>query len=131
MKTIDVYFGKLIFKEHLLYLSFVPDYEVKPEDIEFINQKGIEHFKEQPYAMIVDLQNNVSSTPEARAFGAKNKYLHQHIAYGLVAKSLAEKLLVNFVIRFNKPAVPSRLFTSLKSCENWIKIKIKHRIPNL
>jgi hypothetical protein len=130
MKQIDQSFGKLIFKETILYVSFIPDFEITPEVIESIHKKGLEHFKDEPYAIIVDFKNNISSTPEARVFGSKNKYMHQHIAYGMVASSLAEKLLVNFFITFNKPKVPSRLFTTIESCETWIKTKISLKLVN-
>lgn len=130
MKEIKLAFGTLTFKDEIMYVTFIPEFEVTSEVIEIIHINGLEHFKDKLFAIIVDFKNNISSTPEARAFGASNKYMKQHIAYGLVAKSLAEKLLVNFFIRFNKPKVPSRLFTSMQSCENWIKIKIRHKLAN-
>lgn len=130
MKEIETYFGKLIFNGKILYVNFHPSFEITPDVIEFIHLKGKEHFADVKYAVIVDFRNNVSSTHEARSYGANNKYMHQHIAYGLVAKSLAEKLLVNFFIRFNKPKVPSKLFISMNSCENWVKIKIKQTLTN-
>lgn len=126
MGALKEYFGQLAFKKSILYIRFLPEFEVTPKEVELIHQKGIDHFKENRYAIIVDFSNNASSTPEARAFGAVNKYIHQHIAYGVVATSLAEKLLVNFFIKFNKPNVPCRLFTTMQACENWIKIKINH-----
>jgi len=130
MKEIMTDFGKLIFKDEILYVSFISDFEITPAIIKYIHKKGAEHYQDAAYAIIADLRNNSSSSPEARQYGANNTYMHQHIAYGLVAKSLAEKLLVNFFIRFNKPQVPSRLFASMQSCENWIKIKIRHKRTN-
>lgn len=128
MKEQKTDFGTLIFGEHILYVSFKPSFEITPEVIEYIHIHGKMHFKELPFAIIVDFRSNVSSSHEARSYGAKNEYMHQHIAYGLVAKSLAEKLLVNFFIRFNKPDVPSRLFTLMQSCENWVNIKIRQKL---
>ena len=130
MEATNEYFGTLVFKKSTLYIKFLPEFEVTQKEVELIHQKGLEHYQERLYAIIVDFSNNASSTPEARSFGAANKYIQQHIAYGIVAKSLAEKLLVNFFIKFNKPKVSCRLFNCMKSSENWIEIKIRQKLTN-
>ena len=38
----------------------------------------------------------------------------------LVTKSLPQKLIANFIIRFQKPLVPTRTFSKLEEAEKWL-----------
>ena len=48
----------------------------------------------------------------ANEFSASEEGLRFTIADALVVKSLAQKILANFYLKFNKPAKPSKIFTS-------------------
>ncbi|MDF2438503.1 MAG: hypothetical protein K0Q95_2879 [Bacteroidota bacterium] len=54
-----------------------------------------------------------ASTPEA------NKYT---IASAFVVKSIAQKLLGNAYVTFNKPVTPTRIFTDEQDALRWLEI---------
>lgn len=59
-------------------------------------------------------------TPEARAFAAASNHSNRRIAMAYVTTSLANRLLGNFYIQFNKPIVPTRIFNSEISAHEWL-----------
>ena len=57
---------------------------------------------------------------KARAFSASVLGLKYTIADALVVKNLAQKLMGNFYLNFNRPKKPSRIFTSSEDATKWL-----------
>lgn len=64
------------------------------------------------YTSIDNSARQFLSTPEAG---------EQSIAEAYVIKSLAQRLLLNFLIRVNGTPVPAKFFTDIKEAEHWLK----------
>jgi len=62
-----------------------------------------------------------SVSKEARDFMASNESLLYSTAEAFLVKSLPQKLLINFYIQFNKPLVPTQIFTSKEKAIVWLK----------
>ncbi len=63
----------------------------------------------------------------ASEFSASEEGLLYTIADAFVVKSLAQKILASFYLKFNKPPKPSKIFTNEKAALEWLLsfIKIK------
>lgn len=61
-----------------------------------------------------------SVTKEAREFMASNESLIYSKAEAFLVKSLSQKMLVNFYIKFNKPLVPTQSFTVKEKAIEWL-----------
>lgn len=59
-------------------------------------------------------------TNDARDFSASKEGLRFSMAEALVVKNLAQKLVVNFYLKFNKPSVPSRAFNTEEEAIKWL-----------
>ncbi len=59
--------------------------------------------------------------PETRAFLASEESLLYSKAEAFLLKSLAQKLLINFYIKFDKPLVPTKVFTKEEEAIIWLK----------
>jgi hypothetical protein len=59
-------------------------------------------------------------TPEARTFLAKADSNPYSSATAYITKTLAEKLLANAFIHFNKPVRPTKMFTSEAKAIEWL-----------
>jgi len=59
-------------------------------------------------------------TNDARDFSASKEGLRFSMAEALVVKNLAQKLVVNFYLKFNKPSVPSKAFNSEEEAIKWL-----------
>ena len=123
-------FGLLSCEGQILFINFTPDMELNNQDIKELNDIAVHDFKLEKYAMVVDIRGNAYTTPESRKFSADNPYVKNHIAYGIVVSSIAEKLRVNFFIDFNRPKVPTRMFTDMDECIQWLNEKITESLSN-
>lgn len=68
--------------------------------------------------VFASLRTLVSS--EALKFMATPESVKYSLAEAYVVKSTAQKILVNFYLRFNKPSVPTRFFSDTKKAEKWL-----------
>jgi len=62
-----------------------------------------------------------SVSTEAREWGGTEEATRFSIAEAYVIQSLAQKMIANFYLRFDKPAVPTRFFNSKEEAERWLK----------
>lgn len=53
-------------------------------------------------------------------FSASEEGQRYTIADALVVKSLSQKILANFYLKFNKPAKPTRIFTNEEEAITWL-----------
>ena len=59
-------------------------------------------------------------TSDARDFSASKEGLRFSIAEAMVVKNLAQRLIVSFYLKFNKPAVPSKAFDNEEDAIKWL-----------
>jgi len=99
--------------------------EITRKDILEINEAKKKLAGNQPHIVlfIAPIHGNVTS--EARAAAASKEVCHNAIAKAIVTKSLAQRLVANFFLRFNKPPVPTKLFSIEKEAMDWLKMMRK------
>ena len=68
--------------------------------------------------MMVD--STTQFTNDARDFSASKQGLRFSKAEALVVKTLAQRLVVNFYLKINKPSVPSKAFDTEESAIEWL-----------
>lgn len=125
-------YGRIVFKDDILYSYFDENVVVTPEIIRDLNSIGVKLSEGRKYFSIADIRRNVTSNKEARAYAANNEYIVYHIASAIIGNSLPVNLLVNFFININRPKVPTRLFRTEKDALDWFKkIKINHTEKSL
>ena len=57
---------------------------------------------------------------EARKFSASDEVMKHCSAIAFLSKTMGEKLLANFFIKFMKPSKPTRFFSTHDECINWL-----------
>lgn len=77
------------------------------------------------YLTLVDARSEVSITKEAQKLGTKPEYSVNQIAQAIIATSVANRLIGNFLINFYKPASPTKLFTNAKEALEWLNNCLK------
>lgn len=100
----------------------MPTHELKDalENVELTKQilKG----KARP--LLVDMTTTKSMAREAREEYAKAGVDSIVTAIGIVTKSAISRIVANFFLSFNKPAVPTRLFDNAEAAKKWL---MQHR----
>ena len=75
-------------------------------------------FKESLVLMVPN--NGTHFTAESRTFSASEEGLRYTIADAMIAKNLAQKLIVSFYLKLNKPPKPSKAFSNEEEAINWL-----------
>lgn len=58
---------------------------------------------------------------DARTFSGSEEVMKHCSAIAFLSKTIAEKLLANFFIKFNKPSKPTKAFTNESEAIAWLK----------
>ena len=77
--------------------------------------------KGKTYATLIDISRLKSVTKEARDFLAEGKAVEHLSATALYTNSAVSRLAANFFLSFNKPNVPSKVFTNEALALSWLK----------
>lgn len=127
-KEIQREYGLVAYEDDVLYSYINENVVLTPEIVEDINRIGFEYSEGRMHFSLADLRANVTSTKEARAYAADNKYMANHIAYSILGNSLPVILVANFFINIHKPKIMTRLFKTEKEALEWFeKIREKRR----
>lgn len=113
--------GILEYRRRILTVRVKEGLEISEKTLHTIFTEAAKLAGNESYAFLADMRKQVSSSPSARRYGAKNPFQKNHLAYALLAENLAEVMLSNFFIKVNRPAVPSRLFRDEESAINWLE----------
>ncbi|MFI5150641.1 MAG: hypothetical protein ACHQRM_12960 [Bacteroidia bacterium] len=111
----------LLFREGILFIRILPEVDMDIADVTEIYNAGLKLADGKPYCALADARTNPVSSPEARAFGATEGYSKYRLADAILVDSTAMKLVVNFYIAFNKPKVPTRMFSKEEEAVRWLK----------
>ncbi len=90
----------------------------KCEEILAVYDQLLEN-KKYPHLYIVE--DYVTIDKDARSYSASERGLQYSKAEAYVFTSLAHKIIANFYIKINKPAVPTRFFKSKNEALKWLK----------
>jgi hypothetical protein len=122
MKTIHTKVATFSYNpnERLLHMKILDGAEIEVENT-------IENYEAaqllvggHKHLLLVDGTANVYISKEAKIYSAKQKP-NSPIAMALIVTSTANRLVGNFYINFNKPAVPTKLFSTEEKAIEWLK----------
>lgn len=70
--------------------------------------------------VLADIRKVWQVSKEARKKASNIEFKQLSIATAILTDSLPSKLLANFYIKFNRPSVPTKMFTSKKLAIQWL-----------
>jgi hypothetical protein len=74
------------------------------------------------YLLLFTAGEDTSVSTEARYYASTPEANKYTIASAFVVKSIAQKLLGNAYVTFNKPVTPTRIFTDEQDALRWLEI---------
>jgi hypothetical protein len=74
----------------------------------------------KPRPVLADMTAVKSMTREAREEYAKAGVDSMVTAVGMITRSSMGRIVANFFLTFNKPAVPTRLFNNVDTAKKWL-----------
>ena len=75
----------------------------------------------KPCPVLTDIRHIKSITREAREYGAKPEISKMYTANATIVGSLVSRTIINFFLKFNKPLIPTKLFTDENEALAWLK----------
>ncbi len=122
IKKITTCIAEISYHEDRFFrIEFPTDAYVELEDAIQIHEACEMLTKEEKYLKLIVANGTLISSKETRAYGAELKEKDGRIAEALVYKSYGNKIFLNFYITFNKPKVPTKLFSSEKKAMEWLE----------
>ncbi|MBX7190928.1 MAG: hypothetical protein K1X94_02665 [Sandaracinaceae bacterium] len=111
----------LVLRDGLIHATFLPEAEVGLEDAQENIARTAELARGARLPVLVDLREIRSQSAEARAHLAGPEADAVSSAVALVIGSPLSRMVGNFFLGFNRPNVPTRLFTSVDDAESWLR----------
>jgi hypothetical protein len=118
------------FRDEKIVEFNINELELEREDIIEMHKQTILLTKDEKYASIFTAKDFMSITGDARAEGAKPMYSGNLIAQALIVKNLAQRLVGNFIMKFNSPAKEMKMFSTYEEGKAWVLKKIKEYEAN-
>ncbi|MGQ0829597.1 MAG: DUF7793 family protein [Bacteroidota bacterium] len=109
------------YKDKILRIEFPNDVYVTLEDTIQIHEACEMLTKGKKYLKLVIAHGTLISSKEARSYRATLKENDGRIAEALIYKSYGNKIVLSFYINFNRPKVPTKLFSTEGKAVEWLK----------
>jgi hypothetical protein len=110
-----------ILEGNIMVVTVADDVEINEQDVHEVYARRKELIGDREYAVVIISGLHATITPEARKLSAHPAYVKNRKAFAMVVTSLAQRIVGNFYIRFDKPVSPSRVFTDTKKALEWVK----------
>lgn len=86
-----------------------------------ITKNIIEITKGIPHKVLIIAGNLALSDDEARNYASTQESIDPILKLAIVTVSLPQTLIANFIMKFQKPRIPTKIFSSVAKAENWLK----------
>lgn len=121
LKIFDLNTAKIFLRQDGIICIHIKD------DVDIQLADAMEHFESlrylaggKKYPVLVLTGNGGTVDNQVKDFYRSKKANEPTLAEAVLAKSLAHKLIVNFLIKFNKPDRPIRMFTDEEEAVEWL-----------
>lgn len=118
----EVDIGPMIYRlyEHRIFHAIVKSgekvsLEMTTKGYEFLDRNGGGRFYN-----LYQFESYAEMDPEVRDWAADTSGNNYTYCDALVISNLAQKIIANFYIKFNKPKMPTKVFTSTDKALEWI-----------
>jgi hypothetical protein len=121
MKKIELHHSIILLRnDGIIELHTNENHEYVIKDvIENVDSFGaLTNGKKAPVLIIGGAFTSVSK--EARSYMASHESLKYSLKEAFLLNSLAQKLLINFYIKFDKPLIPTKVFNCKDEAINWL-----------
>jgi hypothetical protein len=113
-------FSVVLRKDGIIHVRITGKEEIELETVKKIVASIGEKCVNEKHPVLITSNHFAAPTSEARAYLAAAPSNPYSSASAYIARTLAEKLLANAYIKFNKPARPTRMFTSESKAIEWL-----------
>jgi hypothetical protein len=118
---IPVRIGEVIlYSKALVLVKLMPDNEIGVEDVKEQIVAAEKLTKGSRFVVVLDGGLTLDVKDGAMTYAAKHQN-EKWLAFAIIVRSLSERLFANYYLRFKKPIRPTKVFTTPKGAEEWLK----------
>ncbi|HEU4717636.1 MAG TPA: hypothetical protein VFU15_07375 [Bacteroidia bacterium] len=117
---------KFIDERGILNIIIQEGAEITLENLREDHEMGLGLTGGKKMRALVDARANFTSTEEAREFMRSDIMNKTRIATAVVTTNLASRIIVNFCLRFHKPATPLKMFSDFDKAVKWLLSMKEH-----
>lgn len=107
-------------KDGIVQVNIEPYYHVAVDDVKIIVRAAHELANYKKHIILILAGSNSIPTDDARAYLASIDCNPLAIAEAYVITSLAQKIIGNFYLNFNKPVIPTKIFNYEDEAVKWL-----------
>ena len=108
----------------LLENKILEGHVLEPDDVQEIKKVNIDLTNDDNYAVLVIFGHLSEVSQGARELIASKEFQRKTVAKALLVTNIGHRLLGNFYLSVNKPAIKTRLFTDRESAIEWLKAEL-------
>lgn len=97
--------------------------EVNLDDVKYIQKVGLELTENKEHYVLFIAPKFGSISNDARKYSATPEASTNVICRAIVAPNLGMRIIANFFIQYNKPAVEHKIFLKVEDALEWLSLK--------
>ena len=106
----------------IIHYTYLPNSEVDVAEHQRNHDALIELIgSKQKYPLLIDADEFINVTPEARKFIRKLESVVPISARAMIITSLGHRILASFYIKIQKPIVPTKIFNNYADGIQWLQ----------
>ncbi len=120
-KVIPVRIGEVIlYSKGLVIVKLNSDHTIELDDVKEHIEASLELTEGSDFVTILDGGLTLDVSEAAMTYAAKleNK---KWLAFAIIVRSISERLFANYFLKFKRPVRPTKVFTTPKGAEEWLR----------
>lgn len=114
-------FSIVLREDKIVQIEINPEAEISVDEIIEGTNYVLEKLKSVKWPVLLIANEFSLPSKESREYLAKNESLPYSLADAYVINSFPQKLAGNFYLKVNKPARPTKMFTTIDEALKWLK----------
>ena len=111
-----------LIEDNIIVIKLKEGAEIELSHVKLMKDKTNELVgKNNEYYILIDGVNNAQTSKEAREWGSTEEAQSGLRAQAFLVKSVASKLVGNFIVQFYKPPAKTKLFDNKDAALDWLR----------
>jgi hypothetical protein len=108
-------------KDHVLEISLENDFFYTIKESKEITANIISITNNIPHKVLIIAGNLSLSDDSARIYASTKESTDPILALAIVTNSLPQTIIANFIMKIQKPKIPTKVFSEKESAEKWLR----------
>ena len=108
-------------EDNIIRIFYFQNVDITLQDAKEILEISMKLNRGKQYPMLIDARQVKSISPKARKYNSGQEASTVYTVAAVLIGSPVSRMIANFVLKFNKPLMPTKLFTDENQAIVWLK----------